>query len=126
MNIKSNNNLDSFDLTGLRESLLYQKSVILNKTLRFKEEGLSTVVAADESDVAAIESNNSISIHLHERDRQALLHIEKALGKIDMGSYGFCDSCGQQISQGRLTARPFTDLCIECMEEREGSPTTLQ
>ncbi len=44
----------------------------------------------------------------------SLDEVERALAKIDDGSYGRCDSCGQAIPADRLEARPATALCIEC------------
>jgi DnaK suppressor protein len=40
--------------------------------------------------------------------------IERALVKLDEGSYGTCDACGSQIAAGRLEAAPESALCIEC------------
>jgi DnaK suppressor protein len=40
--------------------------------------------------------------------------IERALAKIDDGSYGTCDSCGKPIAEGRLKAAPESALCIDC------------
>ena len=107
------------DLENLKESLLFQKSSILNKTHEFKEEQSNISVAGDEAEVASSAVSNNISIHLLERDRTALYAIEKALGKIADGTYGQCESCSEVIGARRLQARPFTGLCIDCMEEQE-------
>jgi DnaK suppressor protein len=40
--------------------------------------------------------------------------IERALAKIDDGTYGTCDRCGKPIAQGRLQAAPESVLCIDC------------
>ena len=40
--------------------------------------------------------------------------IERALTKLDEGTYGICDSCGGQISPGRLKAMPDGVLCLDC------------
>ena len=40
--------------------------------------------------------------------------IEHALQKIEDGTYGLCDSCGQPIGENRLEALPQASLCIEC------------
>src|SRR4051794_10398431 len=40
--------------------------------------------------------------------------IERALEKIDEGTYGLCDSCGQPIAAGRLKAAPESVLCVNC------------
>jgi len=40
--------------------------------------------------------------------------IERALEKIEEGTYGTCDGCGNAIAEGRLSAAPESALCIEC------------
>src|SRR5215210_2641006 len=40
--------------------------------------------------------------------------LERALAKLDEGSYGRCDSCGREIAPARLEAVPESSLCIDC------------
>ena len=40
--------------------------------------------------------------------------IDKALAKIDAGTYGICDSCGEPIPTARLEALPASSLCVAC------------
>lgn len=40
--------------------------------------------------------------------------IDRALIKIDDGTYGVCDSCGSEIGAARLEARPATSRCVSC------------
>ena len=47
-----------------------------------------------------------------------LADVERALAKLDEGTYGVCDRCGSAISQERLEARPWTALCLACASER--------
>lgn len=118
--------LSEKELQELKASLLFQKSSILNKSHEFKAEQSSISAVADEAEVASIDISNNISIHLHERDRNALYAIERALGKISDGTYGQCESCYEQIGSRRLQARPFTALCIDCMEEQENHSNLFQ
>ena len=55
----------------------------------------------------------------HGRERGLLDKIEKALSRLEDGSFGMCDSCGEEISAKRLEARPEATLCIQCKEEQE-------
>ncbi|HEY4897819.1 MAG TPA: TraR/DksA C4-type zinc finger protein [Solirubrobacteraceae bacterium] len=41
-------------------------------------------------------------------------HTERALAKIDEGTYGMCDACGEQIPAARLRAMPDRSLCMSC------------
>jgi DnaK suppressor protein len=43
-----------------------------------------------------------------------LAQINHALEKIDNGTYGTCDNCGQAIKSGRLEALPYANLCLAC------------
>jgi len=106
----------------IRDSLLQQKSEILNRNTQFKaEQKTEFAKCADEADQTVQELQNNVSIQLHERERKSLLLIEKTLSKFSEGTYGQCEGCSDQISLKRLQARPMAGLCIACMEELEES-----
>lgn len=46
--------------------------------------------------------------------REGLSEISAALERVEARTYGVCERCGQQISEGRLEARPVARLCITC------------
>ena len=48
-----------------------------------------------------------------------LSKVEKAIQKLNAGTYGICEACEEPISFKRLEARPVTTLCIRCKEEQE-------
>jgi RNA polymerase-binding transcription factor DksA len=50
--------------------------------------------------------------------RETLSDVERALGKMETGSYGTCESCGQPISPARLEAKPAARFCINCASKR--------
>jgi DnaK suppressor protein len=53
------------------------------------------------------------------RELQAILgDVERALRKLDEGTYGTCDRCGAAIPQARLEARPWSALCVDCASLR--------
>jgi DnaK suppressor protein len=43
-----------------------------------------------------------------------LTKVDRALAKIDEGTYGRCDTCGEAIAPGRLKAAPESALCVQC------------
>jgi DnaK suppressor protein len=45
---------------------------------------------------------------------RGLERTERALQKLDEGSYGICDACGRPISAGRLRAMPDAVFCVDC------------
>ena len=63
-------------------------------------------------------SNLIVDLNLAEIDRDAgeLRRIDTALARINEGSYGQCESCGQDIPQARLQAEPTALRCVRCQE----------
>jgi DnaK suppressor protein len=43
-----------------------------------------------------------------------LLEIDAAMTRLNAGTYGICESCGEPIGEGRLAARPVARSCILC------------
>jgi RNA polymerase-binding protein DksA len=66
----------------------------------------------DEQANEATELRKRQSSKRHLKD--SLAEIEHALHKIDEGSYGLCDNCGQSIEPARLEALPQATLCLKC------------
>jgi len=50
---------------------------------------------------------------------QAVEEIDRALRRMDIGTYGVCERCGKKIAVARLEALPFAALCIECKSREE-------
>jgi len=73
----------------------------------------------DEMDLASSEYLQSFTFRLRGREKSFLDKINKALAKIDDGSFGVCEECGEEITMKRLEARPETTLCIRCKEDQE-------
>jgi DnaK suppressor protein len=46
--------------------------------------------------------------------RAAVEEIDRAIGKIEAGTYGTCEQCGQAIPKARLKALPYATLCVSC------------
>jgi RNA polymerase-binding transcription factor DksA len=65
---------------------------------------------ADSGQVAAEQGENKV---LAQRLRNELDEVERALAKMDDGTYGLCEVCGQQIADARLEAMPATRFCID-------------
>ena len=45
---------------------------------------------------------------------ESLARVERAIAKLDEGTYGTCDSCGGEIPPKRLQAMPDSVLCVQC------------
>jgi len=48
-----------------------------------------------------------------------LLELEAAVKRVDLGSYGQCEACGQPISEARLEAIPTARFCIEDQSKQD-------
>ena len=88
------------------------------KTL-MEESNFDTDDLPDEIDLASSEYAQSMVFRLRDREKFLLKKIEKALLRIEDGTFGICERCEEEISAKRLEARPVTTLCIRCKEEQE-------
>ena len=73
----------------------------------------------DPSDRATMESNRNSILRIRDRERKLIFKIQEALQRLDLGEYGLCEECGEEIGIERLKARPVTTLCIECKSNQE-------
>jgi DnaK suppressor protein len=81
-------------------------------------------VFADPNDRASQESDIALELRNRDRERKLIKKIDEAIGRINSGEYGYCDSCGVEIGLKRLEARPTATMCIDCktleeMRERQ-------
>ncbi len=56
---------------------------------------------------------------LRENTQLLLAQVDHALARLDAGTYGICENCGQPIPAARLEARPFATLGVDCQEKLE-------
>ena len=75
--------------------------------------------ARDEEDQATVSLMAETNLTLLGPKRQELEAIEEALLRLENGSYGHCEVCGQSIEPRRLEIMPETPLCRNCMSHRE-------
>lgn len=84
-------------------------------------DGMRTTGGAfpDPADRATMESERNLTLRIRDRERKLRNKIEEALARIEAGTFGICEDCGEEISFARLDARPVTTLCINCKSEQE-------
>jgi DnaK suppressor protein len=80
---------------------------------------------ADAVDQASAETDKSITVQMKNRDRTILAQINEALRRIEDGSFGVCDSCGEEIAEARMRVNPATVMCIDCQTEIEAEQNRL-
>jgi DnaK suppressor protein len=89
------------------------------KNLMSGENILAFGSGMDEGDLAVrIQSEHLVCTQCTVQ-RATIKEIEAALERLDEGSYGICDECGNEITEGRLKIVPFAKYCKDCQEDRE-------
>ena len=113
--------MNKVQLKKFKTLLTEKRDEIVKKAKQTLEEDmtLDSNDLPDEMDLASSEYLQSFTFRLRGREKVFLDKIEKALRKIEDGSFGVCEECGEEISVKRLEARPETTLCIRCKEDQE-------
>ena len=113
--------MDAKTVARYRKALLEEKERILNNSRNAvkHELSLSPDDLPDETDLAASEINQNLIFKLRDRERQLLVKIDEALGRMDDGVFGLCEECEEPIEPRRLEARPVSTMCIACKERQE-------
>ncbi|HEU5072770.1 MAG TPA: TraR/DksA C4-type zinc finger protein [Polyangiaceae bacterium] len=101
-------------LEAKRQDILQRAQQTLSEDMALDADDLP-----DEMDLASSEYLQSFTFRLRGREKMFLDKISKALERIQEGTFGQCDECGEEISIKRLEARPETTLCIRCKEDQE-------
>jgi DnaK suppressor protein len=73
----------------------------------------------DQADVGSNTFERDHEMTMAKNARESLHIIEAALARIEDGTYGVCESCGQPIGKMRLQAFPRATLCMECKQRQE-------
>ena len=75
----------------------------------------------DPTDRATLESDRNFILRIRDRERKLIMKIREALQRMEDGTFGMCETCGDEIGIDRLKARPVTTLCIECKRRQEAN-----
>lgn len=86
---------------------------------RFSKSLIPSADIGDLVDQAGDERERELSLLLTSREKEKLLAINEALEKIDEGTYGICEECGEKIGVGRLKVMPLAKLCVTCQSKLE-------
>jgi len=70
-------------------------------------------------DTASATYERELEQGLEEGAEELLAKIDAALRRIDDGTYGTCENCGEPIGEERLEAMPWATLCIDCKRREE-------
>jgi DnaK suppressor protein len=102
------------EANGLREDISSAESQIAARL------GDAVGDAGDDSaDAGAKTFQREHELALTENARELLAQTERVLAKIEGGTYGVCESCGEPIGKARLQAFPRATLCVACKQREE-------
>jgi len=114
-------------MEGFRKKLLEQKQAVLTKVESFSKstKEVSMDEVRDSADIASDYYERELAMGLSETERMRLQEVEEALERIDNGTYGKCEACGNLIAGPRLEALPFAKFCVDCKAKQEQNKSTL-
>jgi DnaK suppressor protein len=107
-------------LESEREELGAQLTTIEDQAFAATQSDMSGDVGVDDESAdagtATFEREKELSIEQNVRD--LIQKIDRALKRIDDGTYGICERCGKPIEKARIKALPYVDLCIKDAQAR--------
>lgn len=101
-----------------REDVIREIEELLGR--QFNEDlGRRVEVALDVGDRSVLTLAEEIDLTLLEMKNRVRRDVEGALRRLEEGTYGICEGCGNEISEGRLRVMPFAHYCVPCREKQE-------
>ena len=108
------------DLAQFRKTLLALRQTIVGKTATLKTNALEqTIDRAGEDEDGSDSFMRLQNLGQVGEQNKTLQKIDEALHRIEDGTYGICEVCGQLIRKPRLQNLPFAHTCMECQSEME-------
>jgi RNA polymerase-binding protein DksA len=117
--------MTTIDTNRFRDMLLAERERVQKALDNIHEENPGSIEdeTGDETqdqhlgDTATAMFDRELDYTLEDNSEQVLASIDAALARIEDGSYGTCTRCGNAISEERLEARPWANLCIDCARQ---------
>jgi RNA polymerase-binding transcription factor len=113
------------ELAGIRKELeeeaagLHADIARVNSDIAARLTDAVSDAGDDPADVGAKAFEREQELVLTQTARDLIDQTEHALERIDAGTYGVCESCGQAIGKARLMAFPKATLCVQCKQREE-------
>ncbi len=109
------------ELKRIQKALLERKMEILDKLLEEHETYVQHLKSetGDLADEAYDVIERDLAYDLSLAEKNELEEINAALKKIEEGTYGICEDCGEKIPLERLKIKPYARYCVKCKEKRE-------
>lgn len=111
---------DKEKLENFKIQLMARRQILAQELVQATENFINDEpMYADAVDQASAETDKSLTLQMKNRDRGILAQLDAAIRRIEAGSFGQCQRCGENISEARMKANPATTLCIDCKTEME-------
>jgi len=96
--------------------LLKKRNELLAEVKRGPEALATNIQSPDAVEFAVKAAEQDLTARTADLRSRMLQEIDRALERVARGSYGVCESCGEEISQARLKAIPWARYCVHCQE----------
>ena len=106
-------------LLQIKMKLLQQRAMLLSEAEVALNELPGQTIFPDLGDQATAETDRNFMLRLRGREQRLLKKIDQALERVEAGTFGICEDCGNEINLKRLEARPVTTMCIDCKTLQE-------
>jgi DnaK suppressor protein len=115
------------DTARFRDLLLEERQRVLNaieylhgeNSGSLRDETEESTMDNHLADTATVTLDREIDYTLEENSEHVLKEIDRALVKIEAGTFGICETCGKPIAEERLAAIPYATQCIDCKRREE-------
>jgi len=97
-----------------REQIVGEVKQIVESSKEMGQDGIQDI-----GDEAANIYNKQVLLSLNENERMRLQEVDESLDRIENGTYGICEECGESIGLKRLEVRPVAKYCVPCKTKLE-------
>lgn len=119
----SSKKLNAKDLETYKALLLQLQREVSGDISALEDDAFSTdgdrLSVDNPADIGSESFSQEFSLELLQRDEATLGEIQEALGRVDAGTFGLCESCDEAIPKARLNTVPHARFCVTCQRKAE-------
>lgn len=103
--------------TAKYRTILETRLAELNERLQEIDEALDSHQSRDWEELATEREGDEVLERMGSSGKEEIARIQAALTRMDEGEFGYCVSCGDEISEERLDVVPYTPFCHTCADK---------
>ena len=108
------------DIEKMRKRLEQEQKELVEQVATEREKvEPSNMTNPDRTEIAMEYAYRGRQMSVLDRLQEQLLDVNRALDRIEEGTYGICTNCGKPIQPERLEALPWAELCIDCQRKED-------